>query len=264
MSRRRGGSSRGAAEGLPSIYEGPEVLDALLLRAGSPHAASEVAAIFGRAIAAGEPRGSIIPTLFPDEPRFASPEEARRLYGNLFGLWARLQAGLGPHDDAPDVVPEPPPPPPLPDRGVASGTALPNDLVEAVWKHLAAVAPREVARRRDRYMNVQPDLAAFLDDVALPEAGAAAATDLCFEAWAMFDQAFGERLGAVEWKALRALYKEPPPLMATQPALAAYATEALDTLEDEDDAFDEGARAQVERVVATVVAGLTRAIREPS
>lgn len=264
MSRRRGPSRTGAAEGLPTIYEGPEALDALLLRAGSPHAASEVAAIFGRAIEAGEPRGSIIPTLFPDEPRFASPEEARRLYGNLFGLWARLQAGLGPHDDAPDVVPEPPPPPPLPERGVASGTQLPADLVESVWKHLAAMAPREVARRRDRFTNVQPDLAAWLDDVPLPESGALAATDLVFEAWAMFDQAFAERLGAVEWKALRALGKEPPPPEALQPALAAYAAEALDTLEGEDDAFDAAARAQVERVFATVVAALTRAIREPS
>ncbi|MCK7482748.1 MAG: hypothetical protein M0C28_40725 [Candidatus Moduliflexus flocculans] len=124
--------------------------------------------------------------------------------------------------------------------------------------------PREVARRRDRYVNVQPDLAAWLDDVPLPEAGALAATDLTFEAWAMFDQAFGERLGAVEWKELRALWKEPPPTEATQPALAAYAAEALDTLEDEDDAFDEAARARVERVVATVVAALTAAIREPS
>jgi len=264
VSRRRGPSRTGAAEGLPTVYEGPEALDALLLRAGSPHGASEVAAIFGRAIEAGEPRGAIIPTLFPDEPRFASPEEARRLYGNLFGLWARLQAGLGPHDDAPDVVPEPPPPPPLPERGVASGTQLPSDLVESVWKYLAAMPPREVARRRDRYMNVQPDLSAWLDDVPLPESGALAATDLCFEAWAMFDQAFGERLGVVEWKALRARFKEPPPPETTQPSLAAYATEALDTLEDEDDAFDAAARAQVERVVATAVAALTAAVREPS
>jgi len=265
VSRRRAhGSRTGAAAGLPPIYEGPETLSALLARAGSPRSAEEVAAAFTRAIAAGEPRGTVIPTLFDAEPRFGSPEDARRLYGNLFGLWARLAAGLGPHDDAPDVLPEPPPPEPLPERGLAPGRQLPADMVEQVWKHLAAMPPRELARRRDRFANVQPDLAAWLDDVPLPESGTLAATDLAFETWAMFDQAFAERLRAVEWKELVALAKEPPPPEAGQPALAAYAAEALDTLAGEDDAFDEAARAQVEKVVATVVAALTGAVREPS
>jgi hypothetical protein len=264
VTRRRAGGRTGAAAGLPPIYEGPEVLDALLERSGSPVRTDEVAAAFARALAAGEPRGAVIPTLFPQEPRFGSPDEARRLYGNLFGLWARLEAGLGAHDDAPDVAPEPPPPPPPPERGLTPGTQLPADLVEATWKWLAAAPPREVGRRRDRFANVQPDLAAWLDDVALPESGAVAVTDLAFEAWAMFDQGFGERLRAVEWKELTRLAAEPPPPEALQPALAAYAAEALDTLAAEDERFDEAARAQVERVVATVVAALTRALREPS
>lgn len=264
MTRRRSGGRTGAAAGLPPIYEGPEALDALLERAGSPARADEVAAAFSRALAAGEPRGAVIPTLFPQEPHFASPDEARRLYGNLFGLWARLEAGLGPHDDAPDVAPEPPPPPEPPERGLTPGTQLPADLVEATWKWLAAAPPREVARRRDRFANAQPDLAAWLDDVALPEAGALAVTDLAFEAWAMFDQAFGERLVMVDWKTLTRLAKEPPPAEATQPALAAYAAEALDTLEAEDEAFDDAARAQVEKVVATLLAAFTGALREPS
>jgi len=141
---------------------------------------------------------------------------------------------------------------------------VPADVIEEVWKDLAATAPRELARRRDRYMNVQPDLYAWLDDVPLPEAGALAATDLVFELWAMFDQAFGERLDAVAWKALGARWKEPPPPEATQPALAAYVAEALDTLAVEDQAFDEAARAQVERVAATVIATLADTLREPS
>jgi hypothetical protein len=260
---RRGGGS-GAAEGLPPIYEGPEVLGALLARAGAAVTADEVIERFGRAVAQREPRNAVIPSLFVEEPRFASPEEARRLYGNLFGLWGRLEAGLGAHDDAPDVVPEPPPPPPLPERGLTPGTQVPTDLVEAVWKNLAAAPPRELARRRDRYMNVQADVVAWLDATPLPEAAALAVTDLAFEAWAMFDQAFGERLVMVDWKTLSRLAKEPPPAEATQPALAAYAAEALDTLEAEDPAFDEAARAQAEKVVATLLAGFTAALREPS
>jgi hypothetical protein len=261
MSRRRGGKGDDGIPGIAPVYEGPEVLGALLQRAGSPSTIEEVIASFQRAQAAGEARAAVIPSLFPDEPRFASPEEARRLYANLFGLWARLAAGLGPHDDAPEVVPEPAPPPPLPERGVTPGDVLPGDLVDAVWRNLAAAPPREVQRRRDRFANVQPDLAAWLDAVPLPESGALAAQDLAFEAWVMFDQAFGERLRAVEWRTLTALEKEPPPLETAQPALAAYAAEQLDVLEGEDPAFGAEERAQVERAIATVGAALGEAVR---
>ncbi len=244
MSRRRSGAGGKRDGGPPSpviahVYEGPEVLSSLLARAGSPHDAAAVADTFARAQAAGEPRASVVPALFPDEPKFDSPEAARRLYGNLFGLWDRLAAGLGPHDDAPEVVVEPPPPPPLPERGAAPG-------------------------RGDRYQNVQPDLAAWLESAPLPETGALAALDLVFEAWAMFDQAFGDRLGAVEWKELRALEQEPPPAEESQPAIALYAAEQLDIQADEDPAFGDPDRAQVEKVFATAVAALTRAVHEPS
>ncbi|BDG02792.1 hypothetical protein [Anaeromyxobacter oryzae] len=264
MSGRRRGKPDDATPGIVPAYEGPEVLEALLRKAGSPSGADDVIATFQRAQAAGEPRSAVIPALFPDEPRFATPEDARRLYSNLFGLWARLAAGLGAHDDAPEVVPEASEPPPLPERGAISGSIVPADLVEAIWKNLAAAPPREVQRQRDRFTNVQPDLAAWLDVVALPDSGALATQDLAFEAWAMFDHAFGERLGGVEWRTLTTLEKEPPPLEETQPPLAAYAAEQLDVLEGEDPAFGEAERAQVERAIATVGAALTEAVREPS
>jgi hypothetical protein len=265
VSRRRGPRGRtGAAAGLPPIYEGPEALTALLARAGAALTAEEVAARFAAAQQAGEPRAGVVPALFEQEPRFGSPEEARRLYGNLFGLWDRLASGRGPHDDAPEVVPEPPPPPPLPPRGEADGTELTPALVDLAWRWVAAAPPRQVARLRDRFANVQPDLAAWIDTVPLPESGLLAATDLSFEGWVMLDTAFGDRLAAVEWRALRELATEPPALETTQPAFAGYAAEQLDLLEGEDAAFTAEARAQVERVVSTVVAALTGALRQPS
>jgi hypothetical protein len=263
MSRRRG-KGEDAAPGIAPVYEGPEVLSALLERAGSKNRAEDVVAMFTQAQAAGEPRSAVIPGIFQDEPRFESPEAARRLYSNLFGLWARLAAGLGAHDDAPEVVPEPAAPPELPERGAAGGDVLEPELVEAVWKNLAAAAPREVQRRRDRFQNVQPDLAAWLEAAPLPDAAAVAAQDLAFEAWAMFDQAFGERLGAVEYHQLRAVEKEPPPLESVQPALAAYVAEQLDVLADDDANVTEEVRAQIERAVAAAVTGLTESVREPS
>jgi hypothetical protein len=261
VSRRRGG--KGAGAGFAHVYEGPEVLGALLARAGSPRDAEEAAAVFARAVKAGETRSVVIPTLFPDEPRFGSPEEARRLYANLFGLWDRIAAGRGAHDDAPEVVNEPAAPP-LPERGSIAGEVVPTEMVEAAWRHLAASAPRELQRRRDRFTNVQPDLVAWLEATPLPEAGAAAALELAFEAWAMLDQAFGDRLGAVEYHDLRDLESEPPPIEASQPALAAYVDEQLENLADEDPGFGPEERAQVEKTLAAAVAALSGAIRQPS
>lgn len=263
MTRRRG-ESREAAPGIAPVYEGPEVLTALLGRAGSPHDTDEVAALFTRAQHAGEPRSAVIPGLFPEEPHFEAPDDARRLYANLFGLWARIAAGLGPHDDAPEVVVEPAPPPPLPDRGSVPGNEVTPDVVDAVWRHLAAAPSREVQRRRDRFTNVQPDVAAWLEAAPLPQSGALAAMDLAFETWMMLDEAFGDRLGAAEYAQLRALEREPPPLEATQPALASYVTEQLDLLEAEDAEFGDEDRAQVERTLATIAAALTEAVRAPS
>jgi hypothetical protein len=264
MSRRPPNKLRDATPGITPVYEGPDVLNTLLARAGSPHGVEEVAAMFRRALAANEPRASVIPGLFPDEPRFDSPDGARRLYGNLFGLWARLAAGLGLHEEQPEVVPETSPLPPLPERGSHEGDELSTEIVDAVWRHLAAASPRELQRRRDRYANVQPDLAAWLDAAPLPESGALGAADLAFETWAMFDQAYGERLDAVDFATLRSLEKEPPALESSQPALAAYVAEQLDILADEDPAFVAAERAQVERVLATIAGALATAVRQRS
>jgi hypothetical protein len=263
MTKRRGGGRQSEA-GIAPAYEGPEVLTSLLRRAGSPHGAEEVAETFARAQKKGEQRSAVIPGLFPVEPRFDGPDSAERLYANLFGLWARVEAGLGPRDDAPVVVDIPAPLPPLPDRGSVAGDTVPGDLVEVVWRWLAAAPPREAQRRRDRFQNVQPDLVAWLDAIPLPESGALAAMDLAFEAWAMLDQAFGDRLGAVEHRDLRELGKEPPILSESQPAIAAYVDEQLDNLADEDPAFAAAERALVEKVLAAVVAALTAAVRQPS
>src|SRR5512141_2456226 len=91
--------------GIPRVYEGPAVLSELLARAGSPYPADEVAKRFRRAQAEGAERSEAIPSLFPSEPRFESPDAARRLYSNLFGLWKRVAAGLSASDDQPVAPP---------------------------------------------------------------------------------------------------------------------------------------------------------------
>ncbi len=262
---RRGGAPPRSVTLVPA-YEGPEALTALLGRAGSPHAAEEVADRFAQALAAGQERSQAIPALFPREPRFASPEEARRLYQNLFGLWARVAAGRGAEAGELEATePEeadPAPLPPLSERGAVAGDRLPADLVEATWRHLEALPRAEARRFRHRFESAQPDLTAWLAAAELPESGGAAALDLCFEAWAMLDQAFGDRIGRAPWSALEDLASEPPPLEAEQPALAIYAAEQLDNLADDDPSFGPQERAQVERVVAAAVAAMARSLRE--
>ena len=264
---RRSPKDRDAAQGIAPAYEGAEILSALLARAGSRHNAEEVAEAFRRAQAAGEPRSAVIPGVFSGEPHFASPDEARRLYANLFGLWARVAAGGGPEEESPapaNVVAAEEPLPELPDRGSLSGFELTPEVVEAVWRHLAETSPRELQRRRDRFTNVQSDLVAWLEAAPLPEAGAMAVQDLAFETWAMFNQAFGDRLRAVEFRELRTLEQEPSALEASQPALAGYVSEQLDILADEDPEFTPEARAQVERALATIAGALEGAVSEPS
>lgn len=253
-----------SAKGISAVYEGPEVLGALLERAGSPYDVDEVAARFTAAVAAGEPRAAVIPSLFEEEPRFATPEDARRLYANLFGLWGRIAEGRGPHDDAPMVLDAPPEPPPMPERGSVAGSSPPADVVDGTWRRLAAASEREVARLRDRFANTQPDLGAWLGELALGDSAASALHELTFETWAMFDQSFGERLGVAPWAELRGLEREPPPLEADHPALAAYVSEQLDNLGDEDPNFGAAERAQVERALGAIAAALSGAVAEPS
>jgi hypothetical protein len=255
-SRKRG---KDEAEPKSSGYEGPEVLTALLARAGSPHGAEEVAEHFRAACAAGEPRSDVIPSLFQEEPRFETPGAARRLYANLFGLWERVAAGFGIDADEPALA-EPPPPPP--ERGAVDGRVLPPGFVEAGWRWLAALPERETTRLRDRFQNLQPDLDAWLGEVELPEVGGIAAHDLIFEAWVLFDRAFDDRLGDVDWKELRELEAEPPALESVQPSLAGYVAEQLDNLEDEEPSFGAPERAQVERVIAAAGAALTRVVAD--
>ena len=263
-----GRTKRGAGAGedltLPERYEGAGTISELLARAGSPFDAEEAAKRFRSAQASGEERSDAIPALFPEEPRFASPEEARRLYSNLFGLWSRVAAGdSAAGDDVPAEAEEGAvAPPPLPERGAEVGDQLTAELVEAVWKHLDALPEREQRRLRHRFESAQPDLVAWLDAVALSDATAIAAQDLAFETWAMFDVAFGDRLEAVPFADLSAVEEEPPALEATQPALATYVGEVLDMLADEDATFGAEARAQVERVVAAVAAALSGVLEE--
>ena len=209
----------------------------------------------------------MVPTLFEREPRFESPEEAKRLYGNLFGLWDEAQSEVLQAEEDAAELPTPTPVPaevmveqPLPPRGEARGSSLTLSIVEAVWKHLDSISDGDRKRLRHRFENAQPDLVAWLDSITLTETGALAVHDLAFEIWAMFDVAFGDRLGAVSFRELQSLEAEPPPIEALQPALIDYVEEVLDLAVEDAPGFDIAQKAQTERAVSTLAAVLTAAV----
>jgi hypothetical protein len=252
-----GRRARGQGAGIEPAYEGEEALSALLARAGSPYTAGEVEARFREAQARGDGRDRAIPALFPAEPRFGSPDEARRLYANLFGLWERVRAGPAARNGGP------PPPAPradapsLPPRGAEPGPEVPAAVVEAAWRHLDALPARERQRQRHRYEAAQPDLAAWVAALPLADVAAVAAQDLAFELWTMLDLAFGDRVRTARYADLRALEAAaPPPLAEGQPALAAYVDEVLDLVEEESAGLPPTDRVAVQRAMATAVEAL--------
>lgn len=262
MARRPKRGERASETTIPHLHEGPEVLSVLLARAGSRYGAEDVIQLFRKARAAGQEASDVIPTLFEREPRVGSPDEAKRLYGNLFGCWDEAQADEDPAERSSD------PPEPeqaaveraLPPRGEARGSSLTLWIVESVWKHLDSISDGDRKRLRHRFENAQPDLVAWLDSITLTETGALAVHDLAFEIWAMFDVAFGDRLGTASFRDLQSLEAEPPPIEAVQPALLDYVEEVLDLAVEDAPGFDIAQRAQTERAVSTLAAVLTAAV----
>src|SRR5271169_5850277 len=82
----RGAMSRSNAP-FDRRFEGAGVLAELLELAGSPYGPEEVLAHFREAQKAGLAASDVIPTLFPEEPRFEDAALAKRLFQNLLGLW---------------------------------------------------------------------------------------------------------------------------------------------------------------------------------
>jgi hypothetical protein len=258
MSRRRKDEKKGAAAPLERLYEGEAVLAKLLADVGSLAKVGEAVELFRTAQAEGMEADEAIPDLFYEEPRFASADQARRLYSNLFGLWDQIAAGEpgAPKAGRPEGRVRAPAPAPEP----ISGT-LTDDFVEAAFRHLADLPQRDAERWLHRWENTQPELTEALrleagDDEAVLEN----ADTLAFEVWAMLELAQPAR----NRPALLGQFQEA--LDATdepEPALARYVEEAVEEAVDESRL--DGARplsqeqaAKVRRIALAVVRSLAQ------
>jgi len=282
MKSKKGATGREAEGGEPSmivrVFEGIDVVDRLLARASAEVDGRGAIARFTAAIAEGKKPPEVFPTLFAKEPRFGGPEEALRLYGNLFGIWDRLERGDDPEElgqlvlAAPETAVEEEeegvtlepvgPSVELPPRGSVEGKEVPYEVVEGTWQLLASMPPRERTRRQDRYGNLQSELSEWARMAeGLSGVGQETLEFLCFELAEMFDHAFDRRFGGVSFRAL----EEASPLDADrlQPYAADYVAETLDEAEDEEDeALSEEERLLVESYARRAIAGMTAAIRD--
>lgn len=211
-------------------FEGVQVLDGLLQLAGTSHDSLTVLAHMRQAHTEGRSSQEVIPGLFEQEPRFESPELARRLFQNLLGLWDLVEEGKsvrledGPRPPRPKKQKVEPPRP--------FGPAEPDTaFVEAAWRYLE---DDEKARTRlhDAFENKQDALLGALDDAGLTDEGYGVARHLLFELHAMLELGWPQGLSSVAPKAMEDPGTEASPVPT---ALAAYADEALFEAEQDEE-----------------------------
>ncbi len=270
--RQRGG---GAASSLARIYEGPELLDKLLQKAGASVDTRGLIARFREAIAQDQVPPEVIPGLFPKEPRFGGPEDAMRFFSNLFGVWDLLTAGVaeeeilqGPvqveeeaADEETDEEARGASDVELPPRGSIEGTQVPVDIVDATWQLIGDMPPRERTRLQDRYANTQSELAEWARTVEGLDAPAQETLEyLCFEVAQMFDNAFGDRFGGVRIRELEKANADEAD--ALQPYAADYVAETLEEAEEDDEeAVSPDELTLLERYARKALVAMTRATK---
>lgn len=272
--RRGGGSPREErrAPSLSRVFEGIDVLDRLLAEAGAEVDGAGAVSRLSAAMAENQAASEVIPGFFPKEPRFPSPGDAMRLYGNLFGLWDLLRIGTDPRRLSRMTAPQAPREEealeaaepvaiPLPPRGSLPGNLLPFEVVEGTWQRLADFSPRERTRRQDRYANGQPELAEWARTVeGLSGVGQETLEYLCFELAEMFDHAFAERFMAVRFGQLEGALPEEAERL--QPYAMDYLLETLDEAEDEEEPLPDEDRAMIEKWGRKAIVAMTGAVRE--
>lgn len=205
-------------EHLDRKFEGPAKLQKLLEQAGVLADVDDITEAFKAAQKDDVPAATVISALFEDEPRFASPKDARALYGNLFGLWDLVAQG-GTPKTAPSrpAKPVPPPPPPFfPKEG-------PDEAwVERAWRYLELAPPKALQKLQHSYDHHCDALLTWLDEQAPSEVAFGLAQHLLFELHAMLELGSPNGIGIVD-----------PPVNQDEvgggvpSALVAYAEEAL-------------------------------------
>lgn len=245
---------RPAADRLPRIYEGPDVLGPLLEQSGCELSVDDVVEEFACALEEGTPAGAIIPLLWELEPRFPDPQTAKRTFSNLFGLWdavdAELTAEHGPLVDLGELDPDAP----LSSRQVDRASARLGELDDRSWR-----------KARDRFDNHQSDVATFVFECLAEHDPVVVETavDLAFETWWILEESRGAaRVPRAGRGALKAAFDAEDDGGESEPGLAGLVTAALwEQAADEDRPLPEASIPLAERALKAVRRALTPARR---
>lgn len=225
-------------------FEGRDALQKLLTASGSLADVEDVYFAFQKAAQEGVPPPVVIQALWDDEPRFAKPADARRLFSNLLGLaqlaasGKRVDLGKKVERLARQKAVKPAP----------FGADGPDEaFVEAAWRYLED-APKERQRLAHAFDNRQDALASWLDEAGLGDAAFGLARHLVGEAFALLELG-GAKVGPVSPAQL------PKGPDAAPQALKAWLEERVQEALD-DDALPEPDAAEVRAIAGRAVAGL--------
>ncbi|HME91490.1 MAG TPA: hypothetical protein VKE49_08705 [Myxococcaceae bacterium] len=239
-------------------FEGRQVLAGLLDVAGSPYSPEQVVERMREGYARGEAPSSVIPGLFPLEPRFPDPSYAKQLYQNLLGLWDLVGSGDPLSLDRGQRSPRPRKQ--KPSAPTPFGAQGPDDaFVETAWRYLEDLDKRGRDRLQDAFENRQDALRGFLEEQGLSDSAFACARHLVFELFAMIALGWPPGTRPVlrsELEGEQVAQEDAPP------ALRDYAEEALFEAAQEDEEPLRGEElARVREVVARSLLALWAARR---
>lgn len=224
MTARRGEDPAGeGGDELPRRYEGQAALQRQLAAAGTVADVEDVVGAFQKAIAQGVPANVVIAALWDEEPRFDSPDAARRLFGNLLSLYELVERNE-PLDLAPGAPPRELPRAKAPKPDAWTGDAPDEAYLEACWAHLHDW-PRERARLNDKLENLHDALLQWLDAEGLSDAAYGLARQLAFDTFAALELA---------GRAPQTVALPPPADPALPASLEAWLTEALTEATNDD------------------------------
>jgi hypothetical protein len=176
---------RPSDDAMPRRFDGRAVLEALLAKSGALGDVDDVVGAFREAVAQGVPPQPVILALWPDEPRFASVNDAEALFSNLLGLYELIASGA-PFDLAPKGMLPGAKRVKAPRPESLEGEAPTGEWLERAWRFL-----EDASKQRDTlghaFDNRQDALVGFLDAAGLSDAGFAVARELVFEVFALLE-----------------------------------------------------------------------------
>lgn len=201
-------------------YEGADVLEGYLRLARSTYSAQEVAEEFQGAQRAGATPDDVLPVLFHHEPHFGDPDEALRLYSNLFGLWDSLvNASHQPEALNQTLI------------QLAQGRQgpAPVQVVDAIWRETMSLSEARCRSEWDRFVHTQPELQLYVEGGCgeLVPAAFDTVIMIVFEVWRVFTSLWPGKISSLSLSELQAAGAGADGL-DREPAVADFVAEALE------------------------------------